>query len=229
MSLSKDYIDQHLVKIEIDGKLSSINLNGHEEYGTIKCVHIYNDNKEDKSLVVIPGYSLESFQSMYEIILANITTVNYSNIYIFCWSPEIKEKSKVILKNVSSQEQYIISEHFREEISAILEKIIRSMNLGQISLLGKSAGGGVAIYITMLNTDVNNLFLCCPGILHYGKLLENRLAINIKLSWNRDDDKLPYTSAQKFIDDFETQEQEYAFYSYLYGGHELNPQFLKEL
>ena len=103
------------------------------------------------------------------------------------------------------------------------------MNLGSISLLGKSAGGGVAIYITMLNTDVNNLFLACPGILHHGKPLENRIDINIKLSWNRDDDKIPYTSAQHFINDFEAQEQEYAFYSYMTGGHELNPRFLKEL
>ena len=230
MSLTKEYVEQQLTSFSVVGKLFSVDLNGHDEYGIIKYVHISNDNKEDKTLVVIPGYSLESFQTMFEIILANIDTVNYSNIYIFCWSSEIKEKSKAIIKGISSQEeQYVINERFREDLSAILQKIIKSMDLGTISLLGKSAGGGVAIYITMLNTDVNNLFLACPGILHHGKPLENRIDINIKLSWNRDDDKIPYTSAQDFINDFEAQEQEYAFYSYMTGGHELNPQFLKEL
>jgi predicted esterase len=51
----------------------------------------------------------------------------------------------------------------------------------------------------------------------------------IKLSWNKDDNKLPYKIHEEFIKVFTQNNNNYKFYSYDIGGHEFNPKFIREL
>ncbi len=69
--------------------------------------------------------------------------------------------------------------------------------------------------------------LCCPGISERGRPLINRLDLDIRLSWNEDDDVIPFKVSEELINDFELQGNNYQFYSYSTGGHELNVEFLK--
>ena len=64
---------------------------------------------------------------------------------------------------------------------------------------------------------------------NYGRVLKDRKELPIKLAWNKDDDKLPYSEAQEFIKVFEANENNYIFYHYETGGHEFNPEFIKLL
>ena len=69
--------------------------------------------------------------------------------------------------------------------------------------------------------------LCCPGISERGRPLANRKDLDIKLSWNEDDDVIPFKVSEELINDFQQQGNNYRFYSYPTGGHELNVEFLK--
>ena len=112
-----------------------------------------------------------------------------------------------------------------------MDKILRSpnMNLTNITLFGKSAGGGVSIHVAAMNLEVKYLYISCPGTNDRGKVLKDRKELPIKISWNKDDDVLPYSVAQEFIQVFEANENNYIFHHYPTGGHEFNPEFIKLL
>jgi pimeloyl-ACP methyl ester carboxylesterase len=57
------------------------------------------------------------------------------------------------------KEQYIINEKFRIMLADLANKIIKTNKINKFTLLGKSAGGGVAIYIAKKNKQVKNLYL----------------------------------------------------------------------
>ena len=138
-----------------------------------------------------------------------------------CWTDEIKEIT-------SSTNDYDKQDEYKSIFANILNKILRRLEITKCSVVGKSAGGGVSIYLTSVNPDVQYLYLACPGITRRAKPLAGR-QIPIKLMWARDDDVLTYSMYKEFLSDFDDQKQEYSFHSYNTGGHELNTQFIYEL
>ena len=204
-----------------------------KKYGIIKILKIKLFGNSNQ-LVVIPGYSFNSLCTMFDKIYEGIDSIKnkYSELYMICWSQEIKTQSEEVIKGVADIDtQYRLSEQYRIEIAHVVDKILRSpsMDFKNFSILGKSAGGGISIYIASLNEQVKNLYICCPGTNEGGKTLINRKDLNIKLSWNKDDDKIPFSKSQIFINDFEAQGNKYKFYIYETGGHELNVNFFKEI
>lgn len=235
MSEIKDYLDKCQNDYNIDDY--EVNIYNIEEptllkkYGTIKVVKIKLSG-EGGPLVVIPGYSFKSFCSMIQKVFKGFEYIKnkYSEFYMISWSPEIKELSQEIIKGVEDiPTQYRINEQFRVEMAHIVDKIFRSppMDFKNFTLMGKSAGGGVSIYIASMNEAVKTLMLCCPGISEKGRPLANRLDLDIHLSWNEDDEVIPYKVSEELIEDFQRQGNNYRFYSYPTGGHELNVEFLK--
>jgi predicted esterase len=235
MSEIKDYLD----KCQNDYQLADydVNLYNIEEptllkkYGTIKVVKIKLLGNGG-SLVVIPGYSFKSFCSMIKKIFEGLDYIKnkYSEFYMISWSPEIKELSIEVSKDVEDEDtKFRLNEQFRVEMAHIVDKILRSppMDINNFTLMGKSAGGGVSIYIASMNQEVKTLMLSCPGISERGRPLINRLDLDIRLSWNEDDDVIPFKVSEELINDFEVQGNKYKFYSYPTGGHELNIEFLK--
>ena len=98
-----------------------------------------------------------------------------------------------------------------------------------ITLFSKSAGAGLSIHVAALNLEVKSLYISCPGTNSHGSVLSNRKDLPIKLSWNKDDNKLPYKIHEEFIKVFTQNNNNYKFYSYDTGGHEFNPKFIREL
>lgn len=193
-----------------------------ENYGTICIVKVNLDSKDNKPLLIVPGYSNDSFESGFNIVLSGLEHLKkkYSVLYMLCWGSTIKKLSK----------DYI-SEEFRGKLAVVLDKIIRSpeLDLTNLTILAKSAGAGVCIPVTSMNTEVKSLFIACPAINSYGELLANRKDLPIKLCWNKDDDKISYSESEKFINDFKKQGNKYKFFSYEKGGHEFNEKFILEL
>ena len=206
-----------------------------ENYGTISMVKVTLNNKENKPLVIIPGYSNKSFESGFDKLMDEFDSYKdkYSVMYAVCWGSKVKEVTVEAPKPAgdNKEEQYRLNEVIRVKLAHVLDKILRSpkMALTNITLFGKSAGAGVCIHIAAMNLEVKYLYISCPGTNDRGNALINRKELPIKLSWNKDDDVLPYPVSQEFIQVFERNENNYKFYHYETGGHEFNPKFIREL
>jgi len=235
MSDIKDYLD----KCQNDYNFDDYDFNIYnieepnllKKYGTIKIVKVKLSG-DGGPLVVIPGYSFKSFCSMIQKVFKGFEYIKnkYSEFYMISWSPEIKELSIEVSRNVEDEDtKFRLNEQFRIEMAHVVDKILRSppMDFKNFTLMGKSAGGGVSIYIASMNEEVKTLMLCCPGISERGRPLANRKDLDIHLSWNEDDDVIPYKVSEELINDFKNQDNKYKFYSYPTGGHELNVEFLK--
>jgi len=192
-------------------------------YGDINILKIELEKTDELPLIMIPGYSYRSFQDMARVLMTGYDhlKIKYSCIYMVCWTDEIKALT-------SSTSDYDKQEEYRLAVTNILNKILHKLEISKCSVVGKSAGGGVSIYLTSMNSDIQYLYLACPGITPRAKPLAAR-QIPIKLMWCKDDDTLPYTMYKEFLSDFDDQKKEYSFHSYNTGGHELNTQFIYEL
>ena len=206
-----------------------------EEFGIISIVKVTLNNKENKPLVIIPGYSDNSFKTGFDKLMDEFDSYKekYSVMYTVCWGTTIKTKTDEVpkLAGDDKEEQYKLNEKIRFELANTLDKILRSpdMALTNITLFGKSAGGGVSIHVASMNPEVKYLFISCPGTNNYGEALKDKKELPIKLAWNKDDEKLEYNESQKFIEVFETNENNFKFYPYETGGHEFNTLFIQEL
>ena len=206
-----------------------------EKYGTISMVKVTLNNKENKPLVIIPGYSTRSFESGFDKLMDEFDSYKdkYSVMYAVCWGSDVKKVTTEYPKPAGDdlKKQYVLNEEIRKILAQVLDKILRSpkMALTNITLFGKSAGAGVSIHIAAMNPEVKYLYISCPGTDDRGEVLVNRKELPIKLAWNKDDDVLPYSVSQEFIQTFETNENNYVFYHYETGGHEFNPEFIREL
>jgi predicted esterase len=212
-------------------KFEEPNLN--KKYGSIKVLSIKLNKSNGNPIIVIPGYSHKSFCSMLKIILEGLINIKekYSELFMFQWSPEIKETSEKIIEDIYDKEiKYEINEAFRIELSKILDKILRSpdMKLNKFDLMGKSAGGGVAAYVAKMNEHVNKLILISPGSISYGENLKE-FKNKIILSWNEDDPIILKDEIDQYIENFKKNDNKYKYYSFEKGGHEINLDLLDKL
>lgn len=204
-----------------------------KKYGLIKVLSIKLDKTDGKPIVVIPGYSQKSFCSMLKIILEGLNNIKdkYSELFIFMWSPEVKETSEKIIENVNEINiKYEINEKFRIELSEILDKILRSpiIKLKKFVLMGKSAGGCVAAYVAKMNKNVRKLILISPGSISHGENLKD-FKKKIILSWNKDDSIILHDEIEQYIDNFKKNNNKYKYYTFEKGGHEINFELLNKL
>ena len=205
-----------------------------EEYGIIFIVKVKLNNSKNKPLVVVPGYSNDSFESGFKVLMQGFDSIKekYSEIYALCWGSTVKKLTQNYSAHEKDEEKaFALNEKLRTILAHLLDKIIRSpdMKLTNISVLAKSAGAGVAIHMAAINPEIKFLYIACPGTNGGGKTLKDRKDLPIKLMWNKDDNKIPFETSEKFIDDFKKQGNNYIFYEYDTGGHEFNIEFIKEL
>jgi hypothetical protein len=235
MSTLSEYL---LTKTQINNIYSILTVSHptiEEQYGAITLVKVILNNKENKSLVIIPGYSDKSFMSGFEKLMDGFESYKdkYSFMYAVYWGATVKTVTDNYSKSAgdNQEEQYKLNEEIRIKLAIVLDKILRSpdLELTNITLFGKSAGGGVSIHIASMNTEVKYLYISCPGTNNYGEALKHQKKLPIKLAWNEDDDKIEYNESQKFIEVFEKNKNDFKFYSYKTGSHEFNPLFIQEL
>jgi len=205
-----------------------------EKYGTISIVKITLDITINKPIIYIPGYSNESFETGFNILMENFYHYKhkYSVLYAVCWGSTIKKESAAYSKDAKNQEEeYTLNEDFRIKLANILDKIIRSpsMDIHNITVIAKSAGAGVGIHLASFNDRIRKLYIACPGTNDYGQALENRKDLPILMMWNKDDNKLDYNIYKEFIKTFEKNGNDYKFYSYDTGGHDFNYDFIELL
>ena len=158
-------------------------------------------NGDGKTLVILPGFSEKSICWTVGRIFRyreKIKERGFSNVYIFDFK-EIKlvqDEKKSIIN--TSQDTF---NSFYNDIANIVDKIIRGVIVkdnNKISLLGRSAGGGIALWLYLLKTCdyVDGLNLAAPGFDPNGlpeSLIEKAKKSNLKvrLSFSVNDKKVP--------------------------------------
>jgi len=204
-----------------------------EKYGEINLLTIKLRNPSGRPLLMIPGYSFRSFNDMLEKIFEVISSVEnkYSVLYAVNWGETIKAITKDLGTGLSDAENYVKQDEFRVEIASVLDKCIRSpeLDLKNFTVLSKSAGGGVSFFLAGINPEIKTLLVCCPGTSNRGKAVADRKELVIKLAWNKDDNILPFEIYAEFMKQLESQGNNVKFFEYPIGGHELNPQFLRDV
>ena len=119
--------------------------------------------KNGRPLVVIPGYSDKSICWTMGEMNRYITTLpkcftKYNDIYII----NLENVKTIQDANKDKRDQ------LDNEIAHHIDQILRSLKLKDISLLGRSAGGGQCIHIARISAERNDdyvkaLNLACPG------------------------------------------------------------------
>ncbi len=233
-SSQMDNIKKLFDSLSIDSSKYEISMFSHpkleDKYGEINLVKL-KLNDEGSDLFVIPGYSFKSFTTMFGQLHKGMEYLSkYRNLYMINWGDTIKALSQKVSDGMSQEKAYIVNDDFRAELASLVDKLIRSpdLNLKGFTLLGKSAGGGVSIFLAGLNPDVKKLLLCCPGITNRGTPLASRPELEIHLAWNKDDDVIDFAIHDEIVKQLNEQGNRLLFHSYETGGHELNVEFLKE-
>jgi len=126
------------------------------------CIH-YGDNSNSTPLIIIPGFSNQSFGWTVGRINSNREKLHkkFSDIYIFDNSSIHKTPN-----NLEKSEEKIAQSVTYLEISKMYVELIRSIiGDNKFSLLGRSAGGGISLMIGMgdLNSNITELYLAAPG------------------------------------------------------------------
>jgi len=224
-------------KPQIQGKYEILTVSHpkiEEQYGVISFVKVTLNKKENKPLIVVPGYSNDSFMTGFDLLMTEFDSYKdkYSVMYALCWGSTIKKLTTDYSAGIKDEEEaFKLNEEIRIKLAHALDKILRSpdMSLTNITLFAKSAGAGVSIHVASMNLEVKSLYISCPGTNTRGSVLSNRKDLPIYFSWNVDDNKLPYEIHKSFIEVFDRNGNNYKFFSYEKGGHEFNSEFIKKL
>ena len=219
-------------EIEKEHGLSKIVIDGYKpegsavEFDEIYCLSIKLKGNNPLPLIIVPAFSFRSYTSLLTIILQNKDVLKYKKIYMFCWNDVVRT-----LHNDAPD--FPAKNKIREKLATYLNRIFDKDFTMPCHLLGKSAGGGVAMHLTNKRDNIKKLFLCCSAspVDESDEPLITK-DIPVKLMWNKDDVNatgIDYNYYKKFLNNFDMHKINYSFHSYNTGGHEINPEFVKEL
>ena len=157
----------------------------------------YGDKSNQKVLVVFPGFSTQSLQytigrinNLKDIILAK----GFSDIYIFDY--KTINKVPINLKNIYNIPFELTCRIFSNHIKKILEKFTN------LSLLGTSAGAGLAIQVGFDIKQTKGLYITCPGfetmdVVKSIKENPDKKNLPIRMSWSKEDQKINISEGYK--------------------------------
>lgn len=199
----------------------------------------YNGN--DNPLIIFPGFSEETFVKNFKQII-NYTRKSelfeqFSSIYIFNFS-SIGPKSEGIKIPDVMQNDYGIPMFVTYGLirNYINNNILNMFN--NYTILATSAGAGIALTIGLNNSNVKGIYFSCPGYSDQDKelfeLLEKAPPTNIpiKMSWAKDDVKIPLTDDKKGaknINDIMLEQPNYQFIEIDTGGHIIHNELLDSI
>lgn len=155
---------------------TSNNYSSNERYGTFKLVkQTCLDDPTKPNLVAMAGFSKKSFEGTYQRILDNINKIKnkFNAIYVLQYD---EAKFKALQKEACEERDrikdngetdfetiYQPETHLNEELGYVIDKLLNYIGLTNVHLLGKCAGGGVAIHVFTKSDIYDALYLGVPG------------------------------------------------------------------
>jgi hypothetical protein len=191
------------------------------KYGIFRIVEkVLNKHSSKPNLVVMAGFSVNSFCGSSEIILNTLKTLedHYRAIYIICYDEQFKEMQVVALNASSERFRTVLTDAERanehdynirtkiyapelemeENMAIAIDKVLRcpQLNLRNVHLLGKSAGCGLAMHIVSKSSIYNALYLAVPAnstyLMPLEKMGERLRTLKVIIGWNANDAKKLY-------------------------------------
>lgn len=206
-------------------------------YGTFKIIK--NESNPDKSkpnLVAMAGFSFRSFCASTSVIVKNLEKIKgmFNCVYVICFTDEVQNKQSdacgyrdvyitnklgtpteddlvKILKDKAVREQIFKPEtDLNEKLGNVVDKLIRCAGITNVHLLGKCAGGGVAIHTFTKSNIYQALYLAVPASpTNVEHLRETKGEIDISgkkiiIAWDRRDAfKFKWGKSNQELDSYE--------------------------
>lgn len=186
--------------------LDLLNINVNDSYKSkinFEVLHFETNNlSKTKSLIILPGFSSDSLKmtiSRFYKYQDLVKEKGFTDVYIFNFTGiGGKEKKNfngdLKCSNIQSILNYKIDTMYKKIASHLKNQIIKQ-KWKNISLLGRSAGGGLSLHLVFTNKlIINHLSLASPGfncdigILEKIKKYSNK-ELNLKLFWAEHDKK----------------------------------------
>jgi hypothetical protein len=201
----------------------------------VLCITL-NDDKAKKPLVIIPGYSDDSFCGFLQNLLPKIELIKkkYKEIYVIHWSDKIKKYSEEIVQPYKSEpsKAMVMQDAFRVVAAKAIAQILSSdrIDIKEFDLMAKSTGGGIGLYLIGLKKfDIDTFYMICGASSIRTKQIEGIEGLTVKMMWNMDDQKVPFNNVGlEMVQGFSLLKIPTTLYLYNIGGHELNSQFIIE-
>lgn len=183
----------------------SLKINVNNLYKAIinfEALHFEIDQSKRKTLIILPGFSGDSLKmtiSRFYKYLDIIKNKGYSDVYIFNFTCIGGKEKKDFVGNLKcSNLQSILNykiDNMYKKISSHLKNQIIKKKWKNISLLGRSAGGGLSLHLVFTyKLKVNQLNLATPGFDCNNEILDkiknyHNTDLDIKLFWAEHDKK----------------------------------------
>lgn len=195
---------------------------------------ITNPNDSNKILFCIPGFSESSYTKVIRDINLGLRHIDekYKHVIILKFGDLVKQQQNERLRNPINKLQ--VENQLYKELGYVTYKILNLLRQKYTNftfdILGKSAGCGVAIFLTICDRSITELFLSVPAIMnHLDELvLVKDQIMKFKMHLVKDDPIVTFDNYSHF----EEQSRELFNESvivYENGGHELIPDFLRFL
>jgi hypothetical protein len=176
-----------------------------EQIGTIETIE--GDRSKDKNLLVITGFSTKTYKAIRDIMkpFQESAGNSFKSIqYVKYDGEHIKDLVAYFLGKYQSTDEKKAGELENLVYRKCAEHIHGMLNRGEkYTILGKSAGGGVAMYLTPLSSNYNKLLLFAPGVKYIGMddefPFQGSHEFPIIIGWNDDDDKVRFDERYPII------------------------------
>ena len=175
-----------------------------EQIGTIETIE--GDRSKDKNLLVITGLSTKTYDAIkggVEPFQERASNSFKSIQYVKFHDNHIKNLVADFLTIFKGSEckagelENLVYRKCAEHIHGMLNRDEK------YTILGKSAGGGVAMYLTPLSPNYNKLLLFAPGVKYIGMddefPFQGSHKFSITIGWNDDDDKVRFDETYPII------------------------------
>jgi pimeloyl-ACP methyl ester carboxylesterase len=175
-----------------------------EKYGVFQIYTKVLNGEE--TLVVLPGFSEKSCLATRDVINSllddKVIANRYSKVVVINLSPfkELQTKNDqednardVDISNPNYRNEKWASDiAMKQSLAKVIDKIIRANGFNNVHLLGKSAGGGLAMNVVLQSDIYTKLYLAVPAHPLFCKSLESLgeqlNSIPIRIGWNSNDD-----------------------------------------
>lgn len=158
-----------------------------------------SEEKKKPTLIIISGFSKNSFQNNYEIVMKHLVQSHYDEfeqILFVQFQDDDKFSIRGLHMSFHNEKGIIFDGKLENSLYEKCASIIRSKlpKNNSYIILAKSAGAGVGIYLSQNIPDkITKMFLFAPGI-GYLALSITELKVqssNIIVGWNEEDSKVP--------------------------------------
>ncbi len=159
----------------------------------ISIITIDGNPKKETELIIIPGFSNSSYDRNYKTLFEYYDTKLDVNKFKKVHLIKFQDNEEFSIRDFHGkllEEDVYLENKLYKKLAKIISKKLKS---NKYTILAKSAGGGVGIYLSkLIRSHLNKLLLFAPGVGYINNDLKKlRLHKNkIIVGWNKEDTKV---------------------------------------